>query len=101
MGKMKELFTKQRSEEWEIEQYNRNRHHSLHVKTTEELKQKMEEKDKTSAYVQQEITTDDVVEQIADAITKLTTAATEQSKLLRVMTDKILTLEHRVKQLEK
>ena len=101
MGHMKELFTKQRSEEWEIEQYNRNRHHSLHVKTTEELKQKMEEKNKLSAYAQQEITTDDVVEQIAETITKLTTAATEQSKLLRVMTDKILTLERQVKQLEK
>jgi len=97
---MKELFTKQRSEEWEIEQYNRNRHHSLHVKTTEELKQKMEEKDKASAYVQQEITTDDVVEQIAEAVTKLTTAVTEQSKLLKLMTDKILTLERQVKQLE-
>ena len=52
-------------------------------------------------FTKQEITTDDVVEQIAETITKLTTAATEQSKLLRVMTDKILTLERQVKQLEK
>jgi ferredoxin-NADP reductase len=101
MSKMKELFTKQRGEEWEIEQYNRNRHHSLHVKTTEELKQKMEEKDKASAYVQQEITTDDVVEQIAEAVTKLTTAATEQSKLLKLITDEILTLKSKVEKLEK
>jgi len=98
---MKELFTKQRSEEWEIEQYNRNRHHSLHVKTTEELKQKMEEKDKTSAYVQQEITTDDVVEQIVEAVEKLTTAATEQSELLKLITDEILTLKSKVEKLEK
>jgi len=101
MGKMKELFTKQRSEEWEIEQYNRNRHHSLHVKTTEELKQKMEEKDKTSAYVQQEITTGDVVEQIVEAVEKLTTAATEQSELLKLITDEILTLKSKVEKLEK
>lgn len=98
---MKELFTKQRSEEWEIEQYNRNRHHSLHVKTTEELKQKMEEKDKASAYVQQEITTGDVVEQIVEAVEKLTTAATEQSKLLKLITDEILTLKSKVEKLEK
>ena len=101
MGKMKELFTKQRSEEWEIEQYNRNRHHSLHVKTIEELKQKMEEKDKTSAYVQQEITTGDVVEQIVEAVEKLTTAATEQSELLKLITDEILTLKSKVEKLEK
>jgi len=98
---MKELFTKQRSEEWEIEQYNRNRHHSLHVKTIEELKQKMEEKDKTSAYVQQEITTGDVVEQIVEAVEKLTTAATEQSELLKLITDEILTLKSKVEKLEK
>jgi len=98
---MKELFTKQRGEEWEIEQYNRNRHHSLHVKTTEELKQKMEEKDKTSAYVQQEITTGDVVEQIVEAVEKLTTAATEQSELLKLITDEILTLKSKVEKLEK
>ena len=98
---MKELFTKQRSEEWEIEQYNRNRHHSLHVKTTEELKQKMEEKDKASAYVQQEITTGDVVEQIVEAVEKLTTAATEQSELLKLITDEILTLKSKVEKLEK
>ena len=101
MGKMKELFTRQRSKEWEIEQYNRNRHHSLHVKTTEELKQKMEEKNKTSAYVHQEITTGDVVEQIVEAVEKLTIAATEQSELLKLITDEILTLKSKVKELEK
>jgi len=98
---MKELFTRQRSKEWEIEQYNRNRHHSLHVKTTEELKQKMEEKNKTSAYVHQEITTSDVVEQIVEAVEKLTIAATEQSELLKLITDEILTLKSKVKELEK
>lgn len=98
---MKELFTRQRSEEWEIEQYNRNRHHSLHVKTTEELKQKMEEKNKTSAYVHQEITTSDVVEQIVEAVEKLTIAATEQSELLKLITEEILTLKSKVKELEK
>ena len=82
MGHMKELFIKQRNEELE--------------KRAADLE----------GYVEQQITTDDfdlefVVEQIADAITKLTTAATEQGKLLRVMTDKILTLERRIKQLEK
>jgi hypothetical protein len=71
MGKMKELFIKERNEENEM--------HS---------------------YIEQQITINDVVEQIAEAIEKLTTAATEQSKLLRIMTDKILNLESRVKQLE-
>lgn len=68
---MKELFIKERNEENEM--------HS---------------------YIEQQITINDVVEQIAEAIEKLTTAATEQSKLLRIMTDKILNLESRVKQLE-
>jgi len=68
---MKELFIKERNEENEM--------HS---------------------YIEQQITINDVVEQIAEAIEKLTTAATEQGKLLRIMTDKILNLESRVKQLE-
>jgi uncharacterized coiled-coil protein SlyX len=74
---MKELFIKQRNEELE--------------KRAVDLE----------GYVEQQITTDDVVEQIADAVTKLTTAATEQSKLLKLITDEILTLKSKVEKLEK
>ena len=76
MGHMKELFIKQRNEELE--------------KRAVDLE----------GYVEQQITTDDVVEQIAEAVTKLTTAATEQSKLLKLITDEILTLKSKVDKLE-
>ena len=44
--------------------------------------------------------TNNIVEEIAKAMEKLTTASTEQGKLLKLITEEILTLKNKVDNLE-